>query len=116
MESYSNVTSGLSFVPLTSTPVYSATKAAMHSYTLSLRHQLAGTALQVIEIIPPAVDTDLGGPGLHTFGVPPDEFLDAVVPRIEAGEHEVAYGFAQQSSHASREELDQIFERMNAAR
>lgn len=108
-----NVTSGLSFVPLSHAPIYSATKAAMHSFTLSLRHQLAGTALHVIEVVPPAVDTDLGGPGLHTFGVPIDEFLDAVVPRIEAGDDEVAYGFAQQSSHASREELDQIFVRMN---
>jgi uncharacterized oxidoreductase len=111
-----NVTSGLSFVPLTSAPIYSATKAAMHSFTLSLRHQLAGTPVQVIEIIPPAVDTDLGGPGLHTFGVPIDEFLDAVVPRIEAGETEVAHGFAQQSSRGSRDELDRIFERMNAPR
>lgn len=111
-----NVTSGLSFVPLTSAPIYSATKAAMHSFTLSLRHQLAGTRVQVIEIIPPAVDTDLGGPGLHTFGVPIDEFLEAIVPRIEAGETEVAHGFAQQSSRGSRQELDQIFARMNAPR
>lgn len=111
-----NVTSGLSFVPLAHAPIYCATKAAMHSFTLSLRHQLAGTPLRVVEIIPPAVDTDLGGPGLHTFGVALDEFLDAVVPRIEAGEQEVAYGFAQQSSRASREELDQMFARMNAPR
>jgi uncharacterized oxidoreductase len=111
-----NVTSGLSFVPLAHAPIYCATKAAMHSFTLSLRRQLAGTPVQVIEVIPPAVNTDLGGPGLHTFGVPLDEFLDAVVPRIEAGDQEVAYGFAQQSSHATREELDQLFERMNAPR
>ncbi len=111
-----NVTSGLAFVPLANAPIYSATKAALHSFTLSLRHQLAGTPLKVVEIAPPAVNTDLGGPGLHTFGVPIDELLDAVVPRIQGGEREVAYGFAQQSSRASREELDQIFERMNAAR
>src|SRR5258706_1690965 len=65
-----NVTSGLSFVPLAATPVYCATKAALHSYTLSLRHQLAGTAVQVIGGIPPPGDTDLGGPRLPTFGVP----------------------------------------------
>jgi uncharacterized oxidoreductase len=109
-----NVTSGLSFVPLAATPVYCATKAAFHSFTLSLRHQLAGTAVEVIEIIPPAVDTDLGGPGLHTFGVPVGEFADAAMKQLAEGAREVSYGFSQQSSRASREELDAIFQRMNA--
>ena len=109
-----NVTSGLAFAPLATVPVYCATKAALHSFTLSLRHQLAGTPIDVIELVPPAVDTDLGGPGLHTFGVPVDEFADAVMPRLEKGEHEIAYGFADQSSHASRTELDAIFKRLNS--
>jgi len=111
-----NVTSGLSFVPMASAPVYSATKAALHSFTLSLRHQLAATPIEVVEIVPPAVNTDLGGVGLHTFGVPVNEFADAVMARVQAGELEVAYGFAQQSSRASREELDAIFARMNQPR
>jgi uncharacterized oxidoreductase len=111
-----NVTSGLSFVPMASAPVYSATKAALHSFTLSLRHQLAATPIQVIEIIPPAVNTDLGGAGLHTFGVPVDELADAVTAGLQKGELEVAYGFAQQSSRASRAELDEIFKRMNQPR
>lgn len=108
-----NVTSGLAFVPLARTPVYAGTKAALHSFTVSLRHQLWDTAVEVVEIIPPAVDTDLGGPGLHTFGVKIDEFLDAILPRIESGETEVAYGFAQQSSQASRAELDALSDRMS---
>ncbi len=108
-----NVTSGLAFTPLAAVPIYSATKAALHSFTLSLRHQLAGTTIQVIELAPPAVDTDLGGPGLHTFGVGVDEFADAAMKGIGDGDLEVAYGFAAQSSRASRQELDEIFRRMN---
>ncbi|HEY2796563.1 MAG TPA: SDR family NAD(P)-dependent oxidoreductase [Thermoanaerobaculia bacterium] len=110
-----NVSSGLAFAPLARTPVYAATKAALHSFTQSLRRQVEGSGVEVVELIPPAVDTDLGGPGLHTFGVKVDELLDAVLPRIEAGEREVAYGFAQQSSQASRAELDALAERMNQA-
>jgi uncharacterized oxidoreductase len=108
-----NVTSGLAFAPLAGVPVYCATKAALHSFTLSLRHQLSGTPIEVVEIIPPAVDTDLGGPGLHTFGVPLDEFADGVAARLDRGEIEVPYGMAERSSRASRDELDAIFQRMN---
>jgi uncharacterized oxidoreductase len=108
-----NVTSGLSFAPLAGVPVYCATKAALHSFTLSLRHQLAGTPIEVVEIIPPAVDTDLGGPGLHTFGVPLDEFADGVAARLDRGDTEVPYGTAEYVSRASRSELDGVFKRMN---
>ena len=110
-----NVTSGLAFTPLAAVPVYSATKAALRSFTLSLRYQLAQTPIRVVEIVPPAVNTDLGGPGLHTFGVPVEEFADAVMVRLRAGDAEIPYGFSAQASRASREELDALFQRMNQA-
>lgn len=55
------VSSGLAFVPLAKTPTYCATKSAIHSYSVSLRHQLKGTTTEVIEIIPPYVQTHLTG-------------------------------------------------------
>lgn len=74
-----NVTSGLAFVPLVSAPTYSATKAFMHSYTVSLRHALSGR-VEVIELAPPAVQTSLT-PGQETRAgyQPLDDFADEVL-------------------------------------
>lgn len=74
-----NVTSGLAFVPLVATPTYSATKAALHSYTVSLRAALAGR-VEVIEIAPPGVQTALT-PGQETRpGYQPlDDFVDETI-------------------------------------
>jgi uncharacterized oxidoreductase len=108
-----NVTSGLAFSPMSRMPVYCATKAALRSFTLSLRHQLAATPVEVIEVIPPAVNTDLGGVGLHDFGVPVADLVDHVMARLAAGDREIAYGMAEKASRASRAELDETFRRMN---
>ncbi|KAB2858357.1 MAG: SDR family NAD(P)-dependent oxidoreductase, partial [Sphingopyxis terrae] len=74
-----NVTSGLAFVPLPKAPTYSATKAALHSYTQALRVQLAGR-VEVIELAPPAVRTELT-PGQSTRDayMPLDAFADEVM-------------------------------------
>jgi len=54
-----NVSSGLAFVPIPIAPVYCATKAALHSFSQSLRAQLAGTGVTVVELAPPGVETPL---------------------------------------------------------
>ena len=74
-----NVTSGLAFVPLTPAAVYSATKAALHSYTVSLREELRGQ-VEVIELLPPGVQTDLTpGQAARPGYQPLDEFIDEVM-------------------------------------
>lgn len=78
------VSSGLAFVPLAMTPTYNATKAAIHSYTQSLRLQLAGTNLQVIELVPPAVQTNLlNGAAPDPTWMPLDEFTNESIALIQ---------------------------------
>jgi uncharacterized oxidoreductase len=107
-----NVSSGLAFAPMAAAPIYSATKA-LHSFTMSLRRQLADTGVRVLEIVPPGVNTDLGGPGLHTWAVPVNEFADSIVARLAAGEEEVGYGTSESIRLASRAEIDARFKQMN---
>ncbi|MEU4190601.1 SDR family oxidoreductase [Kribbella sp. NPDC026611] len=76
------VSSGLAFVPLAMTPTYNATKAAVHSYTQSLRHQLAGK-VQVIELVPPAVQTGLFGDTPDPHWMPLDDFADESVKLLQ---------------------------------
>src|SRR5277367_3289618 len=73
-----NVTSGLAFVPLSKVSVYCATKAFLRSFTLSLRHLLKSTNIEVIEMIPPALNTDLGGKGLHDTAPPVSAFIETI--------------------------------------
>lgn len=108
-----NVSSGLAFSPMATMPIYCATKAALHSFTLSLRHQLRKTSIEVIEIIPPAVRTNLGG--AHDFGAPLDEYGDSVFAQLKEQRAETTYQFSAAGSQASRAELDEAFKRMNGA-
>jgi uncharacterized oxidoreductase len=107
-----NVTSGLAFTPLAIAPIYSATKAALHSFTMSLRHQLSDTSVEVIEVAPPAVNTDLGGTGLHTQGEPLDAFADGIFKGLEEGKTEIGYGTSVSRLRMSRDEIDEYAEKM----
>jgi uncharacterized oxidoreductase len=79
------VSSGLAFVPLTATPTYSATKAAIHSYSQSLRHQLRATNIDVIEISPPGVATDLmPGHAENPQSMPLDAYIAETVALLKA--------------------------------
>lgn len=102
-----NVSSGLAFTPLVIAPIYSATKAALHSFTMSLRHQLSDTSVEVIEIVPPAVNTDLGGAGLHTHGEPLDEFADGIFMGLKEGKQEIGYGTSVERLRMSRDQVDE---------
>jgi uncharacterized oxidoreductase len=70
-----NVSSGLAFVPLSVTPTYCATKAAIHSYSQSLRQQLKSTKIEVLEIIPPYVQTDLMSGASDPRAMPLKDFI-----------------------------------------
>ena len=74
-----NVSSGLAFVPLALTPTYCATKAAIHSYTESLRYQMKGTTTEVLELIPPYVATHLMNGASDPRAMPLDKFIDEVM-------------------------------------
>ena len=80
------VSSGLAFIPMALTPTYNATKAAIHSYTQSLRYQLKDTSVQVIELIPPGVQTELMGPeqASNPDNLPLEDFIAETMDILEA--------------------------------
>jgi uncharacterized oxidoreductase len=79
-----NVSSGLAFVPLALTPTYCATKAAIHSYTQSIRYQLRGTNTEVLELVPPYVQTDLMGGAADPRAMPLDKFIAEVMEILKS--------------------------------
>lgn len=110
-----SVSSGLAFVPIAELPVYSATKAALHSLTLSLRHQLKESGIKVVEIVPPIVDTDLGGGrrsarAAQQYMMSADDFAAEVLRQLEADKDEVLVG----TSVNTRKQGEAMFERMNS--
>jgi uncharacterized oxidoreductase len=111
-----NMSSGLGFVPLTGFPIYSATKAAIHSFTMSLRHQLRASSIKVFEIIPPTVhDTELKGKPIEKapWTVSASEVADAVVKGMGEDTFEISIGPSRKWTSSTRQELDQIFGEIN---
>lgn len=113
LQTIMNVTSGLAFSPLAKVAVYSATKAFFHSFTLSMQHVLKARNIEVIEIIPPALNTDLGGKGLHDYAPPVSGFVEAVFAQLHEGKTSITYGFSENMSKAGPDEVKAAFERMN---
>jgi uncharacterized oxidoreductase len=74
-----NISSGLAFLPLALTPTYCATKAGLHSYTLSLRYQLRSTGIEVLELIPPYVATNLMSGADDPRAMPLHQFIAEVM-------------------------------------
>lgn len=107
-----NVSSGLAFSPMAIAPIYSATKAAVSSFSNSLRHQLSHTNTKVYEIIPPAVNTDLGGKGIHTFGADPTDFINEIFDGLVNDNHYIGYGSSKERLTMTKAELDQVTSNM----
>ena len=110
------VSSGLAFVPLAATPTYSATKAAIHSWTQSLRTQLAGTSVKVVEWAPPAVATDLmPGHADNPNSMPLAEFTAESLGLFEAGGTEVMVERVKFLSEAERGDYASVYGMLNGA-
>ncbi len=113
-----NVSSGLAFVPLALTPTYCATKAAIHSYTESLRYQLRESTTEVLELIPPYVATDLMNGASDPRAMPLNEFIAEVMeilktqPKVTEICVKNVHGlrFAAQNRH-----YDAVFQGLNTA-
>ena len=113
-----NISSGLAFVPMARVPVYCATKAAVHSLTVSLRRQLRDTTVRVIELIPPYVDTNLQQGRRNPRGpqpMPLAQFIEEAMAGLAGDAEEVAVGDARglYASAGTGEAFRTVFSRMN---
>jgi uncharacterized oxidoreductase len=112
-----NISSGLAFVPIATMPIYCATKAAIHSFTISLRHQLKDTSIRVFEAAPPSTDTELDR-GFASEqeayrGISPTEVAAAIMEGIKADNEEIIIGEAQGLYRAAQRNPEAIFNQLN---
>jgi len=106
-----NVSSGLGFMPMLNTPLYSATKAAIHTYSLVLHQQLKDTSVKVIEIVPPMVNTGLNKEGrdaahLKFRGIGLSEYIPTVIKGFEDDADMIFYGDGEKIMSESRGEFE----------
>jgi uncharacterized oxidoreductase len=112
-----NVSSAVAFIPMVGDPVYSATKAAVHNYTMAMRYSLEGTNIRMIEIVPPIVNTEMFS---HEAGEDRDEYCAATMERFQAGEEEIGFNLSEIARVADRPtilaQMSALGEMMNTPR
>jgi len=109
-----NVTSGLAFVPVSGAPVYCGTKAFLRSFTLSLRHSLKSTGIEVIELIPPAISTDISGGKNRNMGYPTvDEFVASIFQQLQEGKTELTFGTSETRAKATNDAIAEYYKKLN---
>ena len=113
LDTVMNVSSGLAFVPLSKVPVYCSTKAFVRSFTMSLRHILKPKSIEVIEIIPPALNTDLGGKGIHDAAPPVSDFIESIFSQLKEGRTELTFGMSEGRARANNETIADYFSKLN---
>lgn len=113
LDTIMNVTSGLSFSPFAKVPVYSASKAFLRSFTLSLRYILKDKNIQVIEIVPPALKTDLGGKGLHDHAPEVGPFVESIFEQLAQGKTELTYGTSADRAKIGAEDFKKEFAKLH---
>jgi uncharacterized oxidoreductase len=113
LDTVMNVTSGLAFSPFAKVPVYSATKAFLRSFTLSLRYLLKDRNINVVEIVPPALKTDLGAPGLHDHAPEVGPFVESIFEQLEQGKNELTYGMSADRAKIGAEEMKKEFAKLH---
>lgn len=108
-----NVSSGLAFVPLASAPVYCATKAGLHAWTLSLRHQLRKTSVKIFELMPPLVKTEMVADFEGQQMMDPKILANACYKGVKNNDFEITPGQSSQLKMMSRLAPRFIFNAVN---